>query len=271
MDAQGELLPYLSAIVPFHRISDLPRVETWILEAIATQIEIILVLDSLTVEEVVLIKKTLGGPNSYLKIIEGVFGSAAKARNQGMTVASAEWITFWDADDLPETQKSLQVLSLAGNSKAIRTAFERKSTTEEKLLKSEIKCVHEREVNMANVINLADDPGLWRWFFDRTLAQKHSFPEIIMAEDQIYLIRVLSNLHAYSDLPIVTYQYNDLNDCAVTKISYQPRLFLKSMFIALKETTQQDNRALKLFLVILSFRLFRSAIKATMTFKRGEK
>jgi hypothetical protein len=43
------------------------------------------------------------------------------------------------------------------------------------------------------------------------------------------------------------------------------------MFISLKETTQQENKALKLFLVILSFRLFRSAIKATVTFKRGEK
>lgn len=92
---------FLSVIIPVHnKATTLPRVIESIREQIIqkTQIEIIFIVDNCTDESLVILQSLIR--NDEARIIKTNFdkGSAAKARNLGLEIATGEYCLFLDAD-----------------------------------------------------------------------------------------------------------------------------------------------------------------------------
>ena len=106
----------VSIVVPIYNCE---RFISDTLECILSQtyknLEIICVSDGCTDHSIAVIR-SFAKKDSRIVIIENHENAgAATRRNQGLKIASGEWVTFWDADDLYETTYVADMLSVAGN------------------------------------------------------------------------------------------------------------------------------------------------------------
>jgi glycosyltransferase involved in cell wall biosynthesis len=138
--------------------------------------------------------------NGHIEFYEGKFGSAGKARNEGMIHATGKYLVFWDSDDVgyPEQiEKVIKEIDWRSFS-AVASSFEVvKGHSSKNHLFTEDK---NRNLNL-----LASYPGLWRWIFLREDLQV-DFTPLSMGEDQLFLVQNLQELK-FTFSEKITYQY----------------------------------------------------------------
>jgi glycosyltransferase involved in cell wall biosynthesis len=160
----------------------LNKLRDWLLTAAQLGVEAIVVhdfRDQETADELSLIFREIG--SSSLFLITGEYGSAGLARNAGMEQANGHWLVFWDSDDMPDLEVTLQVINedSALTHDAIICNFQ---ATNENTGTKKI-----RKIGKDPYLDIALTPGIWRFIFRRTSVGGIRFPSLRIGEDQYFL------------------------------------------------------------------------------------
>jgi glycosyltransferase involved in cell wall biosynthesis len=94
---------FLSVITPVTALANnIDNLSSWLTRISNKPIEVILIHDKSDICTGPQLEKLLLEVNNPNVIyIEGEFGSPGLARNEGLKIASGEWVCFWDGDDIP--------------------------------------------------------------------------------------------------------------------------------------------------------------------------
>jgi glycosyltransferase involved in cell wall biosynthesis len=193
----------ISVIIPVTKMSGrLQNLERSIRNADAGKFQIILVhdrRDSATFEELREIERNYD--RGHITLLDGQFGSAAAARNAGLKYASHNIVTFWDSDDIALPPEIVRICNQTNWNEvsAVAGSF----IQVDKFSKEVSHLFGEKPKD--NQVKLAANPGIWRWLFRRDYLSE-PFEEYSMGEDQLFLIRNLSNLDIKFS-SCVTYKY----------------------------------------------------------------
>lgn len=155
----------------------------WMPQAVKLGFQIILVHDYLNPAIFARLNEICEGVELQSKImnIRGSFGSPGAARNAGLSHVTAEWIAFWDSDDLPNCENFVQMVAEAEvNTCDVAcgafTKFDLMTNTPISSYKN-IKCLNYTLPN----------PGLWRFAFKKSVIENRKFPDLSMGEDLVFL------------------------------------------------------------------------------------
>lgn len=183
------MIPKISIVIPVRNMNGkLKNLTSWIDEALRLNLQVILVEDTSNrtrtseLDELLEIRT-----DSNLKRVSGEFGNPGSARNAGKELASGEWISFWDADDIGYPQKALEVL------------LNEDLTCDLIVFSSETRDWNTGNLLVENHVNsfsgdisqIAGYPGIWRMIFNSKFIENVSFPPFRMAEDQVFLAHVV--------------------------------------------------------------------------------
>ena len=143
---------------------------------------------------------------SNVEIYRSSFGSPGKARNYGLQKAKGEWLIFSDADDSPNIQEFLRMVSTGGKlnkdvcigsymSINLVNGKKNRFDTDPKNLRMSYK-------------SIADSPGIWRFAFKRNTLGDITFPNLRMGEDQVFLIEYFSSSRSILFYQPTVYTYH---------------------------------------------------------------
>jgi glycosyltransferase involved in cell wall biosynthesis len=203
----------LSVVVPISRMAGrLENLRGWFENLDPERIETIFVhdiADEATIHELREIIEE--SKFSNCKVLEGNFGGPGSARNAGISQCKSEWITFWDSDDfvfVNEYLSSIQNLDstinlLVGNYEIHDI---RNGSTITRLLPTSDP-----------LTSLAMNPGIWRMVFRRDAIGNIQFPNLQMAEDQVFICRFLSQNPKIIYTDRVLYRYFIGNQSQLTR------------------------------------------------------
>jgi hypothetical protein len=119
--------------------------------------------------------------SAEITVLHGEFGGPGAARNEGMRIARGKWLIFWDADDIPNVQTTLNlVLDISEETDVIVGGYCMISETSQ------------TRIETNSLRKLAFNPGLWRIILRRDFIQNQYFPNLLLGEDQVFLSRVFT-------------------------------------------------------------------------------
>ena len=181
----------ISAIIPIAGFPNgLQQITRWISDPSLSDFEVILIVDSeskdLSLQVDAIAKNLLH--TRKVSILNSTSRNPGGSRNLGLKAATGSWITFWDCDDVPDPTKFLEIVKQA----QIQGADVALGAFTVKTDEGEILHLIDSDSRSHILQDIALNPGLWRFAFRRELAKISTFPELRMAEDQMYLAAVLS-------------------------------------------------------------------------------
>lgn len=167
----------------------LTNLSTW-LSQISETVEVILIYDEssdnthLELSEIV----SANIKGSQITLLSGKFGNPGFARNAGLVVAKADWICFWDSDDLGFPTTITDVLAAREQNELAQVyCFGYEQVSPNGSLQN--WDAWEDSAN-SNLRSISLNPGLWRFCFSRKLALSQEFTKLKMGEDQLYLAQI---------------------------------------------------------------------------------
>jgi glycosyltransferase involved in cell wall biosynthesis len=202
----------LSVICPVTQMAGkLQRLENWIPKALLHDIEVIIVHDNqdfATESEL----QDLITRNSWDRVIliSKKINSPGLARNLGLKVASGEWVSFWDSDDVPNVENALQM---------VREATIQASS----ICMGRFSIINDESIfgtTLAEVVNM---PGLWRFSFRKEAIQSVNFSQFKWGEDQLFLSRAIRNFPEVYKSSLNVYSYDNDFEGQLTKSRVQVR------------------------------------------------
>lgn len=174
-----------------------------------------------------------------LQILVEECNSPGLARNRALQGLQTDWVAFWDSDDLPNPESVMNLIhETMSKGKVVGVGkFEIKSSDS-----SNQTFLSQQVWSEKPFIDIALNPGIWRFVFSTTRITNTLFPAMLMGEDQIFLARL--NLHQeemnFSEL--ITYIYlkhpsGQLTNSksSIQEIIYASRL-LNSELISVKDS-----------------------------------
>lgn len=199
------MTPKLSIVVPVRNMNGkLKNLNSWIDEALAMDFEVILVEDTsnrIFTSELDEIVATRNHEN--LKKVSGDFGDPGSARNAGKLVSSGKWIAFWDADDRGIPKELFKILSNRDlESDLIVFSSETREWNTDSLISE-----NHIDSHSGDILQLAKRPGVWRMVFRSNFIENTFFPPYKMAEDQVFLARVLHDEPDIKFIDEIVYSY----------------------------------------------------------------
>lgn len=253
----------LSVIIPIAcKPGSVQRIDKWMNEIKTFDIEIIVVEDKkyaikngeLSISRIIERMKEKAVVNYICKPFEG----PADGRNIGKEFANGEWIAFWDSDDIPNVEASLEIIRENRNSEIdiiigqYSEVSVSKNTTTQKSMDR-------------NLYDLALNPGLWRMFFKNTKKFKElKFYSTKMGEDQTFIIDAFVKLNKikFSCQPVYNY-YVDQN-FQLTKDKTAIEDLINTLRYVIYET-QPESFSLKQFKSNVILRMLITLIKDSIS------
>ena len=213
--AMNTATPLLSVVVPIgSRKGDISQLAEWVPLATALYIEVILIHDFQDLQTKLALKNFMEKNNcSKIKFLEGEFRSPGKARNFGIQQTSGKWICFWDSDDRPDVTKFLNMVNQADLVRANVCVgnFEKMNIVTGEVSKNRFS-----KNRLLLEMEIAKDPGMWRFAFDKNSIEEVKFQNFRMGEDQSFLAEALlrcKSIHVNDDF---VYQYFVGSDLQLT-------------------------------------------------------
>jgi glycosyltransferase involved in cell wall biosynthesis len=206
----------LSAIVPVHKMAGrLEKLILWLSDPIVKKIEVIIVHDKgdqSTEEELKI--AIAQSPNRSIKFQTGIWSSPGYARNAGLELATGKFIAFWDSDDIPDVANILACLQeIQSDIDLVIGQY--------KIIDSQSLNSVEEITNHLTLIDVAFNPGIWRFIFKRSIIGDNLFEKEKMGEDQEFISNclVLNPRIAYSNSIFYNYFTNNPNQLTNNKAS----------------------------------------------------
>lgn len=197
-----DALPLLSIVVPvFKMAGKFGNLEGWISTLSEEGVEVVIVHDKGDEETGPELARILSTLNSRkIRFFEVGFKSPGLTRNFGLERATGQWVQFVDSDDVPEINKSMELV----NESTVGTEVIQGLFVYHDLITNDSRPV-KRSKDLR--IDIAMNPGLWRFIFTRDSIKDVKFSEQRMGEDQLFLLDygIFSRKVFYSDLYIYTY------------------------------------------------------------------
>ena len=185
-------------------------------------------------------------------VLNAVCNGPGKARNLGTSEAKGKWITYWDSDDRPIVKETFRAIQQSEEgTDAIVCRYEK------------INESGEITSPMLSGLQIALNPGIWRFVFKRESFTEMKFPDLRLAEDQIFLILsgVFSKkLEFYNT---VCYQYIQSSKNQLTKDKRNLPDLLKALDLLSDHSRSKIISASteKNYLNVIIFRLSLTSIK----------
>ncbi len=251
----------LSVVIPITRMSGkLQNLEVTLRSSHNPRTQIILVhdiQDEETGRDLKGLVHAINHPN--LVLIEGEYGSAGLARNAGLLESQGQYVVFWDSDDIGRLnvlEGSLQEIDQDLGAIAYDFSYSRNGLT----------YLVENSDNLdANLDLVVSWPGIWRWVFVRNQL-KHEFSDLLMGEDQLFLIKNLANMQiSFKNLNIYTYFIGGETQ-ATSRMNIQKLDDLYSARDAIKKIALKNKNLKKLkngFITAISLTLLKHGDKRT--------
>jgi glycosyltransferase involved in cell wall biosynthesis len=136
--------------------------------------------DQGTEDELLSILSTLD--EGSFRFISGTYGSPGESRNRGIKEVSSRWVTFWDSDDSPNVCNIAKALE--ESSKKYEVLIGNFSTNNHN---TNERVEYSLGTDWRN--SVSRNPGLWRMIFQRNSIDKLRFTNLLMAEDQLFLVQ----------------------------------------------------------------------------------
>jgi glycosyltransferase involved in cell wall biosynthesis len=232
------------------------------------KMDYILVLDvktSLEEENFELEKELLERGKGRLRIIQGLFGNPGAARNKGLEMAEGKYVTFWDSDDVPNAELIFKEVSNLDSTNEDLDLIVGQFVRVEATGKSRGYLS-----KTFNVEQLLWQTGIWRIVYRKKFLDDIQFPELRMAEDQVFLLKCLFSNPKMIFSDSVFYEYIRHYGFQLTKDkSAFPDIMkaFETSRIMMKENT---NQVLKHYAQVLSIRQLISAIRNGQNELRSE-
>ncbi len=213
MKSAEEIL--LSIIVPVSRMSGrLENLKSWIAMVNSHKVEIILVHDVQDLQTDGELEEIVAAfPDKNIRLERGYWGYPGGPRNLGIEKCRAEWIIFWDSDDIGYVEQVLPEIELAeSETNFIVGQFD----MIDYLTKTNCGTVS----NTTSISSLFFNPGLWRIAIRRKAILGIFFGSERMGEDQIFLaeIGIVNSKIRYSERKFYTYFRNFPNQLTGTTL-----------------------------------------------------
>ena len=197
--------PTVTVICPVRNMEGkLQNLQTWVAQCNST-FQIIFICDSSTdetFEELQNLK--LMNPTLSIEILNGKFGSPGAARNVGLTRAEGNWITFWDSDDVANPQILFKELEYYDDKSLDAIVFGYEVHSGHKMLKPWSNWPNDQKRCLERITL---NPGLWRFCFKRSAIGNLTFPNLSMAEDQLFINNFLQKSPRVTFSDGIAYMY----------------------------------------------------------------
>lgn len=191
----------LTIVVPVSCMSGrLKNLCSWLDSVNRFNVEVILVhdiQDQETAQELAQLKSAF--PSEKIRMLEGKFGNPGGARNLGKKNARGNYITFCDSDDVLHLERVMESLTRHPGYDVLLGKFSVIDSMSQNTLfvPTEPK----------TILNLAKNPGLWRFVFRTEILEGIDFIQSSMAEDQLFLADVRIFEHKLKKVDAVFYDY----------------------------------------------------------------
>ena len=194
-------------------------------------IRLILVLDDVNPKFLTLVsQKCEAIDRSKYTLINGNFGSAALSRNAGLKLCEADWIAFWDSDDLMFPQEYLKMQSLGTK---LKSQIVIGQITTRSAISGQVRThpIKKTDGIQNSLLQIGLFPGFTRMIYRRETLSGISFQPVTLGEDQIFLASLFSQNPRFDIYDEVVYQYQIHQANQVTKNFVSPKDQLRSVEI----------------------------------------
>lgn len=198
MDREATLL---TAVIPVKNLENISSNICKLFTQNLTSVRLVIVLDEVgTFTKELIYDLVKSNRNCDVTILEGKFGNPGGARNAGIALCGSEWICFWDADDQPEVSNILKEISLKGSSSDIIVG---QYVVLDWMTNAKIRT----DQTESNLEAIAMNPGLWRHVFRNEAIEGMIFPDLRMAEDQVFLAQAYNKTSRVKFSESIFYNY----------------------------------------------------------------
>ena len=174
-----------------------------------------------------------------LKLYSNTFSSVGAARNFGLSRADSKWVAFTDADDVTDVKNFISMMHEAElhNSDIAIGRFNSEPNFPESINLSHRQAWDSETFQIPFGLN----PGLWRCGFRLTSLDGLHFPNLSMAEDQIFLSRFFQVDRKIHFSSLVVYTYSTEEENSLTKRPEQVRKITDAIQISLEHVRENKG------------------------------
>ena len=184
--------------------------------------------------------------SKHWTLIEGEYGNAARARNEGLKIVDTEWICFWDSDDKVKGNNFVDLLikTIKENSDIGIGNFDMNYLEKvSRISKTKLLSLQR---------NIVTHPGIWRYNFRRDFIKNQKFRNLSLGEDVVYICEAFSKNPKITSVSNSIYSYSVNFPGQITSVfkNYAENLQILSALkeLLIVENTKNKDLILRIFL-----------------------
>lgn len=180
----------LSVIIPIGNLEkNFDNIKNIALSSHQLSIELVLVLDTSETSALEKLTKLCISCNlDNFKIIECDGRNPGSSRNLGILSCTGDWVFFCDSDDFPRLRVITKAITEINQEIDILIGS---YVIKENNVENQTNLIIKSNTNKS-WLDIALNPGLWRWIIKRNFIVTESFPNVSMGEDQYFLLTLLN-------------------------------------------------------------------------------